>query len=70
MTACGRGRQNHPENIVPAIQAKLVPMMIANYAVWPIAHIINFKFVPSQQRILYINCCQVRPSPSTVRAWT
>ena len=44
---------------MPAIHSKLVPMMIANYAVWPIAHIINFKFVPPQQRILYINCCQV-----------
>lgn len=52
--------QGHPENIVPAIQSKLVPMMIANYAVWPVAHLINFKFVPPQQRILYINCCQAR----------
>lgn len=54
------GEQGHPENIMPAIQSKLVPMMIANYAVWPIAHLINFKFVPAQQRILYINCCQAR----------
>ena len=48
---------------MPAIQSKLVPMMIANYAVWPVAHLINFKFVPPQQRILYINCCQARLSP-------
>ena len=54
------GEQGHPENIMPAIQSKLVPMMIANYAVWPVAHLINFKFVPAQQRILYINCCQAR----------
>lgn len=26
---------------------------------WPAAHIINFKFVPSSQRILYINTIQV-----------
>ena len=25
----------------------------------PVAHLINFKFVPVQQRILYINCVQV-----------
>ncbi len=43
-------------------------MMIANYAVWPIAHIINFKFVAPQQRILYINCCQVRRPASACRA--
>lgn len=35
-------------------------MLLANYALWPLAHIINFKFVPVQQRILYINCVQVR----------
>jgi hypothetical protein len=27
--------------------------------VWPIAHIVNFKFIPSSQRILYINTIQV-----------
>jgi len=43
-------------------------MMIANYAVWPIAHVINFKFVAPQQRILYINCCQVRRPASACRA--
>jgi hypothetical protein len=51
--------QGHPEAAIPAIQNKLLPMMLANFAVWPIAHLINFKFIPSQQRILYINCVQV-----------
>lgn len=26
---------------------------------WPLAHVVNFKFVPSSQRILYINTIQV-----------
>ena len=34
-------------------------MLAANYALWPLAHLINFKFVPSKQRILYINCVQI-----------
>lgn len=34
-------------------------MMVANFAIWPLAHLINFKFVPSSQRILYINSVQV-----------
>eukprot|EP01025_Chloroclados_australasicus_P023997 TRINITY_DN2416_c0_g1_i1.p1 TRINITY_DN2416_c0_g1~~TRINITY_DN2416_c0_g1_i1.p1 ORF type:complete len:301 (-),score=5.21 TRINITY_DN2416_c0_g1_i1:893-1714(-) len=38
---------------------KLLPTMLANYAIWPLAHIINFRYVPSQQRILYINCVQI-----------
>lgn len=48
-----------PDAVLPAIQNKLLPMMLANYALWPAAHLINFKFVPSRQRILYINCVQI-----------
>jgi hypothetical protein len=51
--------QGHPELVIPCIQTKLLPMLLANYAIWPLAHLINFKYVPSQQRILYINCVQV-----------
>ncbi|KAL0046589.1 hypothetical protein WJX82_004728 [Trebouxia sp. C0006] len=48
-----------PALIIPTIKAKLVKTLLANYAMWPLAHIINFKFIPSKQRILYINCVQV-----------
>ncbi|KAL0037064.1 hypothetical protein WJX77_011353 [Trebouxia sp. C0004] len=48
-----------PALIIPTIKAKLVKTLLANYAMWPLAHIINFKFIPSSQRILYINCVQV-----------
>lgn len=48
-----------PSLIIPTIKAKLIKTLLANYAIWPLAHIINFKFIPSSQRILYINCVQV-----------
>jgi protein Mpv17 len=51
--------EGRPDKILSSIQRKLVPMLLTNYAVWPIAHIINFKYIPSSQRILYINCCQI-----------
>lgn len=51
--------EGRPDLILPAISAKLLPMLAANYALWPLAHLINFKFVPSKQRILYINCVQI-----------
>jgi hypothetical protein len=51
--------QGTPALIIPTIKAKLVKTLLANYAMWPLAHIINFKFIPSSQRILYINCVQV-----------
>lgn len=44
------------------IQDKLVKTVVANYVLWPGAHFINFKFVPSQHRILYNNCVSVRPA--------
>jgi len=53
---CLEGR---PQHTIYSIQKKLIPVLLANYAVWPIAHLINFKFIPSSQRILYINACQV-----------
>ena len=52
--------QGTPALIIPTIKAKLIKTLLANYAIWPLAHIINFKFIPSSQRILYINCVQVK----------
>jgi protein Mpv17 len=37
------------------LQAKLLPTILAGYALWPAAHLINFKYIPSSQRLLYIN---------------
>ena len=52
--------QGRPDKALSSIQQKLIPVLLTNYAVWPLAHIINFRFVPSSQRILYVNFCQVR----------
>lgn len=54
-----RTLEGHPEAALSTIQNELVPTITANYALWPLAHIINFRFVPSQQRILYINFVQI-----------
>jgi hypothetical protein len=35
---------------------------MANYAVWPLAHALNFYYVPTEQRILYNNFIAVRSS--------
>eukprot|EP00892_Ulva_mutabilis_P004054 jgi/Ulvmu1/201/UM001_0205.1 len=37
------------------LQTKLIPTILAGYALWPVAHIINFRFVPPQHRLLYVN---------------
>ncbi|KAK9800803.1 hypothetical protein WJX73_007307 [Symbiochloris irregularis] len=41
--------------VIPTVQEKLVPTVLASYKLWPLAHSFNFAFVPSSQRILYIN---------------
>ena len=30
-----------------------------SWKVWPLAHTINFRFIPSSQRVLYINSIQI-----------
>jgi hypothetical protein len=37
------------------VQDKVVPTLLANYTVWPLAHALNFYYVPTAQRILYNN---------------
>ena len=48
-----------PEKIISTIRAKFVPTILAGYTVWPLAHLINFRFISGQQRILYINVVNV-----------
>ena len=33
--------------------------VFGSWKVWPLAHAINFKFIPSSQRVLYINTIQI-----------
>lgn len=47
--------EGHPDMILPTIQQRVLPTLLINYALWPAAHIISFKFVPSEQRVLYNN---------------
>ncbi len=56
--------EGHPDVsvILSVIQAKLVPIMLANFTVWPVAHLVNFRFVPPEQRILFNNIVAI--------AWT
>lgn len=51
--------EGHPELIMSTIEDKLVKTIVANYILWPAAHFINFRFVPSEQRIAYNNVVSV-----------
>ncbi|GIL81358.1 hypothetical protein Vretifemale_10432 [Volvox reticuliferus] len=47
--------EGHPDDAIMHMRDKLWPTMRANYMLWPLAHMINFAFVPPAQRILYCN---------------
>lgn len=40
---------------VAATKEKLRPTLLANWTIWPAANLVNFAFIPSEQRILYVN---------------
>ncbi len=42
------------------LQTTLPKVLIANWAVWPAANYIAFRFIPADMRILYANCLGVR----------
>ncbi|KAK4533572.1 hypothetical protein CCYA_CCYA18G4454 [Cyanidiococcus yangmingshanensis] len=47
------------EETMKKIKADTFTGVRASWSVWPIAHAINFRFVPPSQRLLYINSIQI-----------
>ncbi|KAL1529253.1 hypothetical protein AB1Y20_000207 [Prymnesium parvum] len=41
------------------VQNELLTQVFGSWKVWPLAHAINFRFIPSSQRVLYINTIQI-----------
>jgi hypothetical protein len=54
------------EQVVSTVKSKLKPTLLANWTVWPLAHVINFALVPPAQRILYINVLNVSGCHATL----
>eukprot|EP00752_Nemacystus_decipiens_P009532 g8520.t1 len=50
---------NSPSEIVNKIKSDLIQGVVGSWTVWPLAHTINFKYVPTEQRLLYINSIQI-----------
>lgn len=41
------------------LREKFVKTILAGYCVWPAVHVVNFRFVPGELRVLFVNCVQV-----------
>lgn len=51
------------DDIQKKIKNDLATAVMGSWTVWIPAHTINFKFVPTSQRLLYINTIQASPKP-------
>jgi protein Mpv17 len=45
--------------VTDKIKNELMTQVTGSWKVWPFAHAINFRFIPSSQRVLYINSIQI-----------
>uniref|UniRef100_A0A7S0NSY3 Peroxisomal membrane protein MPV17 n=1 Tax=Calcidiscus leptoporus TaxID=127549 RepID=A0A7S0NSY3_9EUKA len=45
--------------VIDKTKTELLTQVTGSWKVWPIAHAINFRFIPSSQRVLYINTIQI-----------
>ena len=45
--------------VIDKTKNDLLTSVTGSWTVWPLAHTINFRFVPSSQRVLYINSIQI-----------
>jgi len=48
-----------PAQVGDKIKNDLVKGVVGSWSVWPLVHAVGFKFVPLEQRLLYINCIQI-----------
>jgi len=48
-----------PSAVKARIQNNLWASVKGSWTVWPVAHAINFRFIPTSQRLLYINSVQI-----------
>ena len=51
--------EGRPGQVGPTVREKLWPTLKTSYVVWPLANLINFVFIPSRLRVLYLNIIQV-----------
>ena len=45
--------------VIEKTKKELITSVTGSWTVWPVAHAINFRFIPSSQRVLYINSIQI-----------
>lgn len=63
------------QRILYTISRRMLPLWLLSNVLWPAAHVINFRYVPSEQRVLFVNAvsllwnvvtCQVVGQEGTV----
>ena len=44
-----------PHKLPEVLREQYIKTVLVGYLLWPLAHIINFRFIPADLRILYVN---------------
>jgi protein Mpv17 len=55
LAASGFLETGSTEHVKHLFQRQFVPIMKANYAIWPAVNLVNFWFVPIDLRVLYLS---------------
>uniref|UniRef100_A0A023GFJ3 Mitochondrial inner membrane protein Mpv17 n=1 Tax=Amblyomma triste TaxID=251400 RepID=A0A023GFJ3_AMBTT len=56
LVTLGALQQRSWEDIKRTVRADFLPILKANYALWPAAQLINFRFVPLNYRVPFASC--------------
>lgn len=63
-----RTLEGRPDLVQASLETSFLPLIKAQWTVWPLAHAINFRFVPTEQRVRFFVCrvdrsCALRSFP-------
>jgi protein Mpv17 len=58
-TSLGLMEGKSTDEIQTKIKNDLPTAVTGSWAYWVPAHFVNFRFIPGEQRLLYINCMQI-----------
>lgn len=59
LTYMGFAERKNKDQVVDKVKEQTMKGVKASWKVWPVAHAINFRFIPTSQRLLYINAIQI-----------
>lgn len=51
--------QGNISGIASTVTTHLAPTMLANYSIWPVAHLVNYGVVPQKHRVVFVTMVNI-----------